>query len=148
MPEQFTGDPKLTNMTYKSVQDIQRLLAELATPKLYWKPAREVVKKFLARSNNRLRLDPLYNIGVTNILAVLTPSVTPPKGVSDKLMSATLAIANSDYAGGYLYEAACLLKPGELVDVLRRMPMFKHYPEDCWPVMYQTAQLRFMERHA
>ena len=147
MLEQFTGAPKWTNMTYKSVQDIQRLLAELAAPKIYWKPAREVVKKFLARSNNRLRLDPLYNIGVTNVLAVLTPSVTPPKGISEKLMSATLAIANVDYAGGYLYEAACLLKPGELVDVMRRMPMFKHYPEDCWPVMYQTAQLRFTERH-
>jgi hypothetical protein len=47
----------------------------------------------------------------------------------------------TEYAGGYLYEAACILQPTELVTAMRNIHAFKVY-EANWQDMLAAALLR------
>ena len=125
----------------KNTEEIQKLVARLAKPNIYWKDGYAKVKQYLAKDGNIYRDDKLFIAGCSNVLAVVTPFALSAGSVSTKLVSLTSGLSMTEYAGGYLYEAACILQPTELVAAMRNIPTFKVY-EANWQDMLAAALLR------
>ena len=124
-----------------NTEEIQKLVARLAKPNIYWKDGYAKVKRHLAKDRSIYRDDKLFIAGCSNVLAVVTPGILNADGVSSKLVSLTSGLSLTEYAGGYLYEAACILQPTELVSAMRNIPTFKVY-EANWQDMLAAALLR------
>ena len=124
-----------------NTEEIRKLVARLAKPNIYWKDGYAKVKQYLAKDGSIYRDDKLFIAGCSNVLAVITPLALNADGVSSKLVSLTSGLSMTEYAGGYLYEAACILQPTELVTAMRNIPTFKVY-EANWQDMLAAALLR------
>lgn len=125
----------------KNTEEIQKLVARLAKPNIYWKDGYAKVKRHLAKDRSIYRDDKLFIAGCSNVLAVITPLALNADSVSTKLVSLTSGLSMTEYAGGYLYEAACILQPTELVTAMRNIHAFKVY-EANWQDMLAAALLR------
>ena len=124
-----------------NTEEIRKLVARLARPNIYWKDGYTKVKRHLVKDRSAYKDDKLFIAGCSNVLAVVTPAILNADGVSSKLVSLTSGLSLTDYAGGYLYEAACILQPTELVAAMRNIPTFKVY-EGNWQDMLAAALLR------
>jgi hypothetical protein len=124
-----------------NTEEIRKLVARLAKPNIYWKDGYAKVKRHLVKDGNIYRDDKLFIAGCSNVLAVVTPGILNADGVSSKLVSLTSGLSQTEYAGGYLYEAACILQPTELVAAMRNIQAFKVY-EANWQDMLAAALLR------
>ena len=124
-----------------NTEEIRKLVARLARPNIYWKDGYTKVKRHLVKDRSAYKDDKLFIAGCSNVLAVVTPAILNADGVSTKLVSLTSGLSLTEYAGGYLYEAACILQPTELVAAMRNIPTFKVY-EGNWQVMLAAALLR------
>lgn len=124
-----------------NTEEIRKLVARLAKPNIYWKDGYTKVKRHLVKDRSAYKDDKLFIAGCSNVLAVVTPAILSADGVSSKLVSLTSGLSLTDYAGGYLYEAACILQPTELVSAMRNIPTFKVY-EANWQDMLAAALLR------
>lgn len=124
-----------------NTEEIRKLVARLAKPNVYWKDGYTKVKRHLIKDRSVYKDDKLFIAGCSNVLAVVTPAILNADGVSSKLVSLTSGLSLTDYAGGYLYEAACILQPTELVAAMRNIPTFKVY-EGNWQDMLAAALLR------
>jgi len=124
-----------------NTEEIRKLVARLARPNIYWKDGYTKVKRHLIKDRSVYKDDKLFIAGCSNVLAVVTPAILNADGVSTKLVSLTSGLSLTDYAGGYLYEAACILQPTELVAAMRNIPTFKVY-EANWQDMLAAALLR------
>ena len=124
-----------------NTEEIRKLVARLAKPNIYWKDGYTKVKRHLAKDRSAYKDDKLFIAGCSNVLAVVTPGILNADGVSSKLVSLTSGLSLTEYAGGYLYEAACILQPTELVSAMRNIPTFKVY-EANWQDMLAAALLR------
>ena len=124
-----------------NTEEIRKLVARLAKPNIYWKDGYAKVKQYLAKDGNIYRDDKLFIAGCSNVLAVITPLALNAGSVSTKLVSLTSGLSMTEYAGGYLYEAACILQPTELVTAMRNIHAFKVY-EANWQDMLAAALLR------
>ena len=125
----------------KNTEEIQKLVARLAKPNIYWKDGYAKVKRHLVKDRSIYRDDKLFIAGCSNVLAVVTPFALNAGSVSTKLVSLTSGLSMTEYAGGYLYEAACILQPTELVTAMRNIHAFKVY-EANWQDMLAAALLR------
>ena len=124
-----------------NTEEIQKLVARLAKPNVYWKDGYTKVKRHLVKDRSIYRDDKLFIAGCSNVLAVITPFALNAGNVSTKLVSLTSGLSMTEYAGGYLYEAACILQPTELVTAMRNIQAFKVY-EANWQDMLAAALLR------
>lgn len=124
-----------------NTEEIRKLVARLARPNVYWKDGYTKVKRHLVKDRSAYKDDKLFIAGCSNVLAVVTPAILNADAVSSKLVSLTSGLSLTDYAGGYLYEAACILQPTELVSAMRNIPTFKVY-EANWQDMLAAALLR------
>ena len=124
-----------------NTEEIRKLVARLARPNIYWKDGYTKVKRHLVKDRSAYKDDKLFIAGCSNVLAVVTPAILNADGVSTKLVSLTSGLSLTDYAGGYLYEAACILQPTELVTAMRNIHAFKVY-EANWQDMLAAALLR------
>ena len=124
-----------------NTEEIRKLVARLARPNIYWKDGYTKVKRHLVKDRSAYKDDKLFIAGCSNVLAVVTPAILNADGVSTKLVSLTSGLSLTEYAGGYLYEAACILQPTELVAAMRNIPTFKVY-EGNWQDMLAAALLR------
>ena len=124
-----------------NTEEIRKLVARLARPNIYWKDGYAKVKRHLVKDRSAYKDDKLFIAGCSNVLAVVTPAILNADGVSTKLVSLTSGLSLTEYAGGYLYEAACILQPTELVTAMRNIPTFKVY-EGNWQDMLAAALLR------
>ena len=124
-----------------NTEEIRKLVARLAKPNIYWKDGYAKVKRHLVKDRSVYRDDKLFIAGCSNVLAVITPLALNAGSVSTKLVSLTSGLSMTEYAGGYLYEAACILQPTELVTAMRNIHAFKVY-EANWQDMLAAALLR------
>ena len=124
-----------------NTEEIRKLVARLAKPNVYWKDGYTKVKRHLVKDRSIYKDDKLFIAGCSNVLAVVTPAILNADAVSSKLVSLTSGLSLTDYAGGYLYEAACILQPTELVAAMRNIPTFKVY-EANWQDMLAASLLR------
>ena len=124
-----------------NTEEIRKLVARLARPNIYWKDGYTKVKRHLVKDRSAYKDDKLFIAGCSNVLAVVTPAILNADGVSTKLVSLTSGLSLTEYAGGYLYEAACILQPTELVAAMRNIHAFKVY-EGNWQDMLAAALLR------
>lgn len=124
-----------------NTEEIRKLVARLARPNIYWKDGYTKVKRHLAKDRSTYKDDKLFIAGCSNVLAVITPAALDANAVSTKLVSLTSGLSLTGYAGGYLYEAACILQPTKLVSAMRSIPTFKVY-EANWQDMLAAALLR------
>ena len=123
-------------------EKIRKLAARLAKPNIYWKSGHAKLKRHLVKSQSAYRDNPLFVAGTSNVLAVITPKILDAKDVSEKLANSASGLALSEYDGGYLYEAACILEPDKLVAAMRTVPCFRVYPEKMWDEMLAAATNR------
>lgn len=123
-------------------EKIRKLAAKLAKPNIYWKSGHAKLKRHLVKSQNAYRDNSLFVAGTSNVLAVITPKVLDAKDVSEKLANSVSSLALAEYDGGYLYEAACILEPDELVAAMRTVHCFRVYPEKMWDEMLAAATIR------
>lgn len=117
-----------------NTEEIRKLVARLAKPNIYWKDGYAKVKRHLVKDRSIYRDDKLFIAGCSNVLAVITPLALNAGSVSTKLVSLTSGLSMTEYAGGYLYEAACILQPTELVTAMRSIHAFKVY-EANWQML-------------